>query len=145
MSRENTNDDTGVKIVVNAPFTNERGSGQYTHKIYKLGRYFYFTFLIYLIDYLSKLPSLATTILPSSLFLMHEKAWNCYPYCRTGKYFIFNCLINVILIEYSVPALGERVSIIIETVHLPDNGSTMNVITSPPSDFYIANIVFLGP
>jgi hypothetical protein len=38
MSRENTNGDTGVQIILNEPFTNERGSGQYTHKIYHLGR-----------------------------------------------------------------------------------------------------------
>ena len=38
-SRENTNGDTGVEIVANEPFDNERGSGQYTHKIYHMGRY----------------------------------------------------------------------------------------------------------
>ena len=38
-SRENTTGDTGVEIVTNEPFDNERGSGQYTHKIYHMGRY----------------------------------------------------------------------------------------------------------
>ena len=38
LSRENTNGDTGIEIIVNEPFTNERGTGQYTHKIIKLGR-----------------------------------------------------------------------------------------------------------
>ncbi|PJF18272.1 Phosphatidylinositol transfer protein beta isoform, partial [Paramicrosporidium saccamoebae] len=31
-SREETNGDTGVEILANEPFDNERGSGQYTHK-----------------------------------------------------------------------------------------------------------------
>ncbi len=30
--------------------------------------------------------------------------------------------------EYSIPALGDRFSVIIETVHLPDAGDTHNVI-----------------
>ena len=29
--------DTGIEIIVNEPFTNERGTGQYTHKIIQLG------------------------------------------------------------------------------------------------------------
>ena len=70
-------------------------------------------------------------MMPASMFIMHEKAWNCYPYCRTGNLFIFIkdqfylylCLCK----EYSIPGLGDRFSVIIESIHLPDNGSTHNV------------------
>lgn len=37
-SRENTNGDSGVEIRVNEPYENEYGKGQYTHKIFYLGR-----------------------------------------------------------------------------------------------------------
>jgi hypothetical protein len=69
--------------------------------------------------------------LPTSVLLMHEKAWNCYPYCRTGKLLLiyyWSLLYNYDFIEYTIPALGDMFSCIIETVHLPDNGSTHNVI-----------------
>ena len=39
MSKEETYDDAGVEQLANEPFTNDdMGSGQFTHKIYHLGR-----------------------------------------------------------------------------------------------------------
>jgi hypothetical protein len=37
-----THDDAGVEILKNEPFENEEMKGQYTHKIYHLGRSFLF-------------------------------------------------------------------------------------------------------
>lgn len=80
----------------------------------------------------SKVPKMLSAILPTSCLKMHEKAWNCYPYCRTGKInsiiLLISLLNNFNILEYTMPALGEMFSCIIETVHLPDNGSTFNVI-----------------
>ena len=68
-SKENTNGDTGVEILTNEPFDNERGSGQYTHKIYHMG---------------SKVPAIVAALMPASSLKLVEKAWNAYPHCRTG-------------------------------------------------------------
>ncbi len=38
VSLEKTNDDTAAVVLVNEPFDNERGKGQYTHKVFNLGR-----------------------------------------------------------------------------------------------------------
>ena len=38
-------------------------------------------------NFISKVPSYVKAVVPSSIFIMHEKAWNCYPYCRTGNLF----------------------------------------------------------
>lgn len=89
-SRENTNGDTGVEIVANEPFDNERGSGQYTHKIYHMGRYAlrddptadHLLISHYQRD--SKVPGIVAALLPASSLTLIEKAWNAYPHCRTG-------------------------------------------------------------
>lgn len=68
-SRENTDGDSGLEILVNEPYKTENESGQYTHKVIYLG---------------SKMPRIVAALLPSSLKRMEEKAWNAYPKCRTG-------------------------------------------------------------
>lgn len=83
-SREKTNEDTSVEILVNEPFENELGSGQYTHKVYKLGRYDDTAITVQLTLCHSKVPGFIAVMFPASYFNMEEKAWNCYPYCRTG-------------------------------------------------------------
>lgn len=95
-SLENTKGDTAVEILLNEEFENERGKGQYTHKVYHMG---------------SKVPRFVAAIMPATALMMVEKSWNAYPYCRT---------------EFSNPWLGDRFSVILESLHLPDNGSTEN-------------------
>lgn len=46
-------------------------------------------FLLFYHVFLSKVPSIVAAMMPASMFIMHEKAWNCYPFCRTGKYRLF--------------------------------------------------------
>lgn len=110
-SRENTNGDTGVEIIANEPYENDTSKGQYTHKIFYMG---------------SKLPRIVAAILPTSATMMVEKAWNAYPHCRT---------------EYSNPFLGERFQIVVESVHLPDNGSSENALGLPKEKLAVREVV----
>jgi len=97
MSQQETTGDSGVEILINEPYDDPKlGKGQYTHKIYHLG---------------SRVPRFLALIFPASAFKLEEKAWNSFPYCKT-------VLTN--------PLLGERFSVIIESIHLPDNGTTEN-------------------
>ncbi len=89
MSMENTNGDTGVKIIANEPFENERGSGQFTHKEYNLGRYFILISLVFFLSLFSKVPKLVASLLPSGSLIMEEKSWNCFPFCRTGNFIVY--------------------------------------------------------
>lgn len=41
--------------------------------------------------------------------------------------YICSLLTLLIILEYSIPAMGDRFSVVIETVHLPDAGGTHNV------------------
>ena len=38
-SKEQSNGDSGVEVLKNEPYENEHGKGQYTRKIYHLGRF----------------------------------------------------------------------------------------------------------
>ena len=60
----------------------------------------------------SKFPKIIRAFCPASALRVDEKAWNAYPHCKT---------------VITNPFLGERFEIIIETVHLPDAGTTENV------------------
>lgn len=44
------------------------GSGQYTHKLYHVGRH---------------LPGFIKAMVPKSALIVDEKAWNAYPYTKT--------------------------------------------------------------
>nr|VZI39340.1 unnamed protein product [Spirometra erinaceieuropaei] len=79
-SKEQTGGGDGVEVLVNEPFTEtvhppesplldgSYTTGQFTHKIYHMA---------------TKLPTLVSKILPTSLMTFTELAWNAYPYCRT--------------------------------------------------------------
>ncbi|KAJ8287127.1 hypothetical protein GJAV_G00047960 [Gymnothorax javanicus] len=54
-----------------AQLYSEGEKGQYTHKIYHLK---------------SKVPTFVKMIAPEGALVFHEKAWNAYPYCRTGEF-----------------------------------------------------------
>ena len=84
-------------IAPNEPFYEEGKVGQYTHKRFYLA---------------SKVPTLIRLLAPNHSLEIDEKAWNCYPYCRT---------------EYFNRYMGDAFHIIIETRHEPGTGDIANV------------------
>lgn len=90
--------DSGVEILVNEPYSEgPGGSGQYTHKLYHVGKH---------------LPGWFKALLPKSALTAEEEAWNAYPYTKT---------------RYGSPFIGERFSIEIETKYFADDGNQANV------------------
>ncbi|KAK5967841.1 hypothetical protein GCK32_014217 [Trichostrongylus colubriformis] len=73
-------------------------SGIYTYKIYRVK---------------SKMPWILQKLLPDEAFEIHEESWNAYPYCKT--------------ILTNPGYMGEAGTLKIESIHLPDNGSSENV------------------
>jgi len=98
-SQNETSGGEGVEILVNEPFSDHRGSGQYTHKIYHLG---------------NRVPAWIRAIVPASALMLEEKAWNAFPYCKT---------------VLSSPFLGEKFAFIIESIHHPDKGDHENALS----------------
>ncbi|KAF0991538.1 hypothetical protein HZS_5060 [Henneguya salminicola] len=95
-SKRNTGGGEGVQVIKNEPFEKEGVEGQYTYKTYNVE---------------NKVPGWARALLPTGCLLFKEHAWNSYPNCRT---------------EYSNEYLSNRFKILIESKHLPDNGSSEN-------------------
>jgi len=104
ISKQQTGHGEGIQILVNEPFDDENGKGQYTHKIIHLA---------------SRLPGWLQPFMPSSALQVDEKAWNAYPYCKT---------------IYSVPFLGDRFSITVTTKYLPDGGTSNNVFNKTEAE-----------
>ncbi|KAL2099940.1 hypothetical protein ACEWY4_004334 [Coilia grayii] len=69
-SKNETGGGEGIEVLTNEPYEKEGEKGQYTHKIYHLK---------------SKVPGFVKMIAPEGALVFHEKAWNAYPFCRTGK------------------------------------------------------------
>uniref|UniRef100_A0A8C3FEF5 Phosphatidylinositol transfer protein N-terminal domain-containing protein n=1 Tax=Chrysemys picta bellii TaxID=8478 RepID=A0A8C3FEF5_CHRPI len=69
-SKNNTGGGEGIEVVTNEPYERLGEAGQYTHKIYHLH---------------SKVPAFVKMLAPEGSLVFHEKAWNAYPYCRTGE------------------------------------------------------------
>ncbi|RMC10765.1 hypothetical protein DUI87_12477 [Hirundo rustica rustica] len=69
-SKNETGGGEGVEVLVNEPYERDGERGQYTHKIYHLQ---------------SKVPTFVRMLAPEGALNIHEKAWNAYPYCRTGE------------------------------------------------------------
>eukprot|EP00123_Amoebidium_parasiticum_P005499 comp16676_c0_seq1/m.14914 comp16676_c0_seq1/g.14914 ORF comp16676_c0_seq1/g.14914 comp16676_c0_seq1/m.14914 type:complete len:271 (-) comp16676_c0_seq1:307-1119(-) len=85
-SKAETGGGDGVEVRKNEPFENkEYGKGQYTYKLYHLQ---------------NKVPRLIKMIAPKGSLVLHEEAWNAYPYCKTvltnPDYMKENFLIEVI-------------------------------------------------
>lgn len=119
-SREHTSGGEGVVVLKNEPFDNRDGhlgfstisqvevprqAGQYTLKEYHLA---------------SKVPGIVRAMLPSNMLILVEEAWNCYPYCKT-------VLTNGYLDK-------EKFKIDIESMHLPDAGTTENALAMSPAE-----------
>jgi len=103
-SKEATGGGEGFQILVNEPYVDEQGNtGQYTHKVIHLHK---------------SLPRLASAILPSKALVVEEKAWNAYPYCKT---------------IYSCPFFGEKMTMIVESIHKPGRGEEQNALNLSPA------------
>ena len=102
-SMNETGGGEGVEVVRNEPFENvpllggRYTKGQYTYKIYHLK---------------SRLPAFLKLIAPTGSTEIHEEAWNAYPYCRT--------------VLKNPGYMKDKFFISIETIHLPDRGTTDN-------------------
>ncbi|PAV64026.1 hypothetical protein WR25_04937 isoform B [Diploscapter pachys] len=102
-SKAETGGGEGVEVLKNEPFSGhpllngQFDRGQYTHKIYHLA---------------SKVPSIIRKIAPKGSLMIHEEAWNAYPYCKT-------VLTNP---DY----MKDNFLVKVETIHLPDRGTTEN-------------------
>jgi hypothetical protein len=101
-SRERTTKGEGIEIVKNEPYEDEKGKGQYTHKI------------VYLEN---AIPAWVRALAPGSITQVEEQSWNAYPYVKT----IYTC-----------PFFGERFSIVSETRYFDDDGSQENVHNLSP-------------
>lgn len=71
-SKDQTGGGEGVEILKNEPYSDETGSGQYTHKIYRMD---------------SKIPGWVKMIFGAqnvkNMAQFDERAWNAYPHCKT--------------------------------------------------------------
>jgi len=94
-----------VQFIDQAPFTNmelrpgEIMSGTYSKKLYNIK---------------SLLPWMVKKMLSDKAHVVIEESWNAYPYCKT----IFTSQVYPF----------DEFHIIIETIHLADNGSTQNAL-----------------
>uniref|UniRef100_A0A4W5Q0U4 Phosphatidylinositol transfer protein alpha isoform n=1 Tax=Hucho hucho TaxID=62062 RepID=A0A4W5Q0U4_9TELE len=113
-SKNETGGGEGVEVLKNEPYEKDGEKGQYTHKIYHLH---------------SKVPNYVRILAPSTALNIHEKAWNAYPYCRTGKspneYMKDNFLIKI------------------ETLHKPDMGDQDNVHGLDPEQWKKTEVVYI--
>jgi len=102
-SKAETGGGEGVEVLKNEPFCDKPllegkfDRGYYTSKIYHLQ---------------SKVPTLIRKIAPKGSLAIHEEAWNAYPYCRT--------------ILTNPDYMKDKFYVKVETIHLPDNGTTEN-------------------
>lgn len=96
-SKNETGGGEGVEVIENKPYEKDGEKGQYTHKIYHLQ---------------SKVPSFISVLAPKGSLVVHEEAWNAYPYCRT-----------ILTNEY----MKDKFMVKIETWHKPDMGDQDNV------------------
>ncbi|VDM66906.1 unnamed protein product [Strongylus vulgaris] len=74
-----------------------------------------------------KVPSIIRKIAPKGSLAIHEEAWNAYPYCKT-------VLTNP---DY----MKENFFVKIETIHLPDRGTTANAHGLPPEELAKRDVV----
>ncbi|KAF4012190.1 hypothetical protein G4228_003764 [Cervus hanglu yarkandensis] len=115
-SKNETGGGEGVEVLVNEPYEKDGEKGQYTHKIYHLQ---------------SKVPTFVRMLAPEGALNIHEKAWNAYPYCRTGECRPTN--------EY----MKEDFLIKIETWHKPDLGALENVHKLEPEAWKHVEVVYI--
>lgn len=132
----------GIQVVKNESFSNQPllngdySAGQYTYKIYHLQSRV--PSLIRLVAPAGKIISLESLLLLNtdriSVYILgslevHEEAWNAYPYCRT--------------ILTNPGYMKENFRLTIESLHLPDRGTTENAHNLPATVLPNREVVFI--
>lgn len=119
-SKNETGGGEGVEIIRQESFTSDKVrpgqtlTGMYTYKIYKLR---------------SKMPWLFRKLLPEDAADLHEESWNAFPYCKT--------------VVTNPGYMKKNFSIVIESMHLPDNGSTDNALDLSKKELKAREVVML--
>uniref|UniRef100_A0A914DMA9 Phosphatidylinositol transfer protein n=1 Tax=Acrobeloides nanus TaxID=290746 RepID=A0A914DMA9_9BILA len=120
-SKAETGGGEGVEVLKNEPFEDsplfhgKYANGQYTYKVYHLA---------------SKVPALLRKVAPKGSLSIYEEAWNAYPYCRT-------VLTNP---DYMKDAFCVK----IETIHLPDRGTTENAHNLSPAELAKREVIHVN-
>ena len=85
-----------MEFLENRPYTDgPNGSGQYTYKVYHIGRH---------------LPNWFRGLVPKTALEVHEEAWNAYPYTRTKFSVPFVDKFSMEVETYFKQDAGEQVS-----------------------------------
>ncbi|MBZ3890764.1 Phosphatidylinositol transfer protein alpha isoform [Sciurus carolinensis] len=127
-SKNETGGGEGVEVLVNEPYEKDGEKGQYTHKIYHLQ---------------SKVPTFVRMLAPEGALNIHEKAWNAYPYCRTGVCFFFLFFCFFVFFLFQNEYMKEDFLIKIETWHKPDLGTQENVHKLEPETWKHVEAVYI--
>ncbi|VDM44282.1 unnamed protein product [Toxocara canis] len=120
-SKNETGGGEGVEVVKQEEFRSakirpgETLSGTYTVKIYRIK---------------SKSPWIARKMLPDDAFVLREDCWNAYPYCKT--------------ILTNPNYMGNKFYIIIESMHIEDDGATENALNLPKELLKKREVIFLN-
>ncbi|XP_041666598.1 membrane-associated phosphatidylinositol transfer protein 2-like [Cheilinus undulatus] len=94
---ESCGEGSGVEILENKPYEDgPGGSGQYTHKVYHIGKH---------------IPSWFCAILPQAALRVEEESWNAYPYTRTRYTCPFVEKFSIDIETYYKPDTGNQVDV----------------------------------
>ncbi|XP_069557682.1 membrane-associated phosphatidylinositol transfer protein 2-like isoform X1 [Brachyistius frenatus] len=94
---ESCGEGSGVEILENKPYKDgPGGSGQYTHKVYHIGKH---------------IPSWFCAILPQAALRVEEESWNAYPYTRTRYTCPFVEKFSIDIETYYKPDTGNQVDV----------------------------------
>ncbi|XP_061822304.1 membrane-associated phosphatidylinositol transfer protein 2-like [Nerophis lumbriciformis] len=94
---ESCGEGSGVEILENKPYEDgPGGSGQYTHKVYHIGKH---------------IPSWFCSILPQAALRVEEESWNAYPYTRTRYTCPFVEKFSIDIETYYMPDTGNQLDV----------------------------------
>ncbi|XP_034048269.1 membrane-associated phosphatidylinositol transfer protein 2-like isoform X1 [Thalassophryne amazonica] len=94
---ESYGEGSGVEILENKPYKDgPGGSGQYTHKVYHIGKH---------------IPSWFCSILPQAALRVEEESWNAYPYTRTRYTCPFVEKFSIDIETYYKPDPGNQMDV----------------------------------
>ncbi|KAM3874039.1 membrane-associated phosphatidylinositol transfer protein 2 isoform 2-T2 [Diretmus argenteus] len=94
---ESCGEGSGVEIMENKPYEDgPGGSGQYTHKVYHIGKH---------------IPSWFCSILPQAALRVEEESWNAYPYTRTRYTCPFVEKFSIDIETYYKPDTGNQADV----------------------------------
>uniref|UniRef100_A0A3Q3A8W4 Phosphatidylinositol transfer protein membrane associated 2 n=1 Tax=Kryptolebias marmoratus TaxID=37003 RepID=A0A3Q3A8W4_KRYMA len=94
---ESCGEGNGVEILENKPYEDGPGGlGQYTHKVYHIGKH---------------IPSWFCAILPQAALRVEEESWNAYPYTRTRYTCPFVEKFSIDIETYYKPDTGNQADV----------------------------------